>query len=52
MPNRRSTSRLLLDPGDRVWVEDPGYPGAVFALKAAGARITPVPVDQEGLEVE
>jgi len=45
-------SRLLLDPGDRVWVEDPGYPGAVFALKAAGARITPVPVDQEGLEVE
>jgi len=28
-------------------VEDPGYPGAVFALKAAGARITPVPVDQE-----
>ena len=52
MPNRRSTSRLLLDPGDRVWVEDPGYPGAVFAPKAAGARITPVPVDQEGLEVK
>jgi GntR family transcriptional regulator/MocR family aminotransferase len=44
-------SRMLLDPGDPVWMEDPGYPGAVFALRAAGAQIVPVPVDPEGLIV-
>jgi GntR family transcriptional regulator/MocR family aminotransferase len=45
-------ARLLLDPGDRVWMEDPGYPGAFFTLRAAGAHIVPVPVDQDGLNVE
>jgi GntR family transcriptional regulator/MocR family aminotransferase len=44
--------RLLLDPGDRVWLEDPGYPGARSALVAAGARILPVRIDAEGLDVE
>jgi len=44
--------RLLLDPDDRVWMEEPGYPGARSALLAAGARILPVPVDAEGLDVE
>jgi GntR family transcriptional regulator/MocR family aminotransferase len=43
--------RLLLDPGDRVWMEEPGYPGAGSALRAAGARVVPVPVDPEGLDV-
>jgi len=45
-------ARLLLDPGDSVWLEDPGYPGALFAFRAAGANIVPVPVDREGLIVE
>jgi GntR family transcriptional regulator/MocR family aminotransferase len=44
-------AQVLLDPAERVWVEDPGYPGAQLALKAAGARLIPVPVDQEGLDV-
>jgi GntR family transcriptional regulator/MocR family aminotransferase len=44
-------SRVLLDPGDRVWMEEPGYPGARSALLGAGARIIPVPVDAEGLAV-
>jgi GntR family transcriptional regulator / MocR family aminotransferase len=43
---------LLLDPGDRAWMEDPGYPGARSALVAAGARISPIPVDADGLDVE
>jgi GntR family transcriptional regulator/MocR family aminotransferase len=43
--------RFLLDPGDSVWMEDPGYPGAWQTLRAAGARIVPVPVDQDGLNV-
>ena len=44
-------ARVLLDPGDAVWIEDPGYPGARAALAAAGARLVPVPVDAEGLDV-
>lgn len=43
--------RLLLDAGDTAAVEDPGYPGAWSALAAAGARIAPVPVDADGLDV-
>ncbi len=38
-------ARLLLNPGDTAWVEDPGYPGARGALIGAGAQIVPVPVD-------
>jgi GntR family transcriptional regulator / MocR family aminotransferase len=44
-------TRVLLDPGDRVWMEEPGYPGARSALLGAGARIVPVRVDGEGLDV-
>jgi GntR family transcriptional regulator/MocR family aminotransferase len=44
-------ARVLLDPGDAAWVEDPGYPGARAALAAAGARVVPVPVDDQGLDV-
>ena len=44
-------ARLLLDPQDAAWIEDPGYPGARSALLAAGARLIPVQVDGEGLNV-
>jgi GntR family transcriptional regulator / MocR family aminotransferase len=44
-------ARLLLDPQDAAWIEDPGYPGARSALLAAGARLVPVQVDAEGLNV-
>jgi GntR family transcriptional regulator/MocR family aminotransferase len=42
---------LLLDPGDPVWLEEPGYPGARSAFIGAGARIVPVGVDRDGLDV-
>jgi GntR family transcriptional regulator/MocR family aminotransferase len=45
-------ARLLLDPGDQVWLEDPGYVGARGVWIAAGARLVPVPVDGEGLRVD
>lgn len=45
-------SRVLLDPGDAVWVEDPGYMGAQGALSGSGATLVPVPVDEEGMVVE
>src|SRR5581483_2279 len=44
-------ARLLLVPGDPVWMEDPGYFGPAIALQRAGARIIPVPVDEHGLSV-
>ena len=45
-------ARLLVDPGDRVCLEDPGYGGAARAFSAVGARLVPVPVDAEGLVVD
>lgn len=39
----------LVDPGQRVWVEDPGYRGARTAFEAAGATLVPLPVDAQGL---
>ncbi|HWK43774.1 MAG TPA: PLP-dependent aminotransferase family protein [Stellaceae bacterium] len=44
-------ARLLIDPGDQVWMEDPGYIAAAAALRAAGATLVPVPVDGEGIDV-
>ncbi|WP_223638684.1 PLP-dependent aminotransferase family protein [Corallococcus sp. EGB] len=43
--------RLALNPGDSVWIEDPGYPGSHRAVLAAGGRPVPIPVDGEGLDV-
>ncbi|RAI58770.1 MocR-like pyridoxine biosynthesis transcription factor PdxR [Roseicella frigidaeris] len=43
--------RVLLAPGDPVWVENPCYPALRGALEAAGARLVPVPVDAQGLDV-
>ncbi|HZC34860.1 MAG TPA: PLP-dependent aminotransferase family protein, partial [Chthoniobacterales bacterium] len=44
--------RVLLRPGDPVWVENPGYQGARNLLQATGATIIPAPVDEHGLQVE
>ena len=41
--------RLTLNPGDRVCVEEPGYPGATIAFEAFGAKVCAVPVDDEGI---
>lgn len=40
---------LLLDNGDAVWVEEPGYNGAKNAFISAGANLLPVTVDDNGL---
>lgn len=43
-------ARLLVTPGQtKVAVEEPGYPPVRAAFAAAGARLVPVPVDDEGL---
>jgi GntR family transcriptional regulator/MocR family aminotransferase len=42
--------RVLRGP-QKVWVEDPGYPLTRRALHAAGAKLCPVPVDEQGIDV-
>ena len=44
-------SRLLIAPGDPVWMEDPGFPGARGVLAASGAHVIPVPLDANGIDV-
>jgi len=44
-------ARVLIDPDDLVWIEEPGYGPTGAVLGAAGARLVPVPVDAEGLSV-
>jgi GntR family transcriptional regulator/MocR family aminotransferase len=44
--------RVLVARGDRVAIEEPGYPRARQAFEALGARIVPVPVDGEGIRVQ
>jgi GntR family transcriptional regulator / MocR family aminotransferase len=43
-------ARLLLDPGDEVWMEDPGYAPVTALLRAHDARVVGVPVDAHGLD--
>ena len=42
---------VLLNPGDRVWVEEPSYPLARNVFTLNGCHLVPVPVDSEGLNV-
>jgi GntR family transcriptional regulator/MocR family aminotransferase len=41
---------VLISPGDDVWVEDPGYPGAAAAFRASGARVTGMRLDEQGMQ--
>lgn len=43
--------RVLVAPGDDVWVEDPGYPMTYAQLGLAKARRHPIPVDEQGIVV-
>ncbi|HEY4023227.1 MAG TPA: PLP-dependent aminotransferase family protein [Pseudonocardiaceae bacterium] len=43
--------RVLIEPGDVVAVEEPGYPPARALFRSLGARVVGVPVDAEGIAV-
>ena len=45
-------ARLLLDVGDEVLVEDPGYPGIRASLLGHGALARPVDMDGDGLRID
>lgn len=41
---------IVITPGDRVFTEDPGYPGAAAAFRAAGADVVGVRLDEQGMQ--
>ena len=45
-------AQLVLDPGDTVAVEDPGYPTARMVFESHDVEVVRVPVDRDGLQVE
>ncbi len=45
-------ARTLIDPGDLVAVESPTYLGAAQVFRAAGARLMPIPIDNDGMQVD
>jgi len=45
------TTRVLLNPGDAVLVEEPGYTLEKIVLAGAGCRVKLVPVDDEGMDI-
>jgi len=55
MPSAQSGIALvaaaLLAPGDPAWIESPGYGGAYVAFKAAGAIVSAMPLDEQGMAV-
>src|SRR5262245_15903020 len=44
------SARVLLDPRDRVWMEDPCYPLARQVMQMAECEIVPIPVDERSEE--
>lgn len=44
-------SKVLLDAGDPVWVEDPGYQPTRLSLATAGMELHHIPVDEEGMQI-
>lgn len=43
---------LLINPQDRVWMEDPGHIAARIALQAQGGHVVPLPIDDQGIDVQ
>jgi len=41
---------LMADPGDEVWMEDPGHIAAFAAMLANGCKVRPVQIDDSGAD--
>lgn len=47
-----TVARVLLTPGDRVWVEDPGHPSLPLLFEMLHMHAVGVPLDAMGFDVE
>ena len=43
--------RRVARAGDHAWIESPGYGGAYVAFKAAGAIVSAIPLDEQGMAI-
>jgi len=41
---------VLIDPGDRVLMEEPTFPNVISIFKSLGARISGIPLDEQGFD--
>ncbi|MCB0212925.1 MAG: PLP-dependent aminotransferase family protein [Anaerolineae bacterium] len=46
------TGMILLDPGDAILVEEPGFTSAHRTFRSVGAKLVPVPLDAEGMAIK
>jgi len=46
------TAQLLITPGDRVFVPEPGYHAANRTFLLAGAKLTYISVDNDGMDID
>lgn len=44
-------AQVILQAGDEVWLDEPGYDGALGAFTAIGAKVRPVISDKQGMDV-
>ena len=44
--------RVMVEPGDVILVEEPAYPATLQAIRLAQARVIPVAVDDDGLDID
>lgn len=51
MQGIETLARVLLSPGDRVWIEDPGHPSLPLLLQMLHLQPVGVPLDGHGLDV-
>ncbi|MBI4850743.1 MAG: PLP-dependent aminotransferase family protein [Acidobacteria bacterium] len=45
-------ARSFISPGDRVVVENPTYPGATNSFASLGAKLTGIPIDSQGMQID
>lgn len=45
-------TKVFLEPGDCIVMEEPSFLGAIGVFKTAGARILTIPLDQDGLRTD
>jgi|SRR5690554_326917 len=45
-------AKILVNPGDTIFVEGPTYHGAIASFQSRGARIVPVPLQKDGPDMD